>query len=444
MKKKNFATDFSVGFVLFVATVVVIASLFVVGDGKRFFTSQAQYQVALPSAGNLKAGSKVSLGGVIAGSIQRVDFSEDLGSSEVIVTLSIDRGYRERIREDSIAYLESQGLLGDAILYIKLGTADSPVQPIGSTIRFKERAMLDTLAGEEIRQGTTDLIRNISQVLDDMTKGQGTLGQLLKNPDLYNNINSFTQSLASVTQKVDQISQSLDVLTSQLKDRKGTLGQLFFSEETAKDFSSALTDASRTLGNLREMTDTMKAGRGSIGKLLAQDDLHDTARKTLDEMARAASRIDDLVTKAESSGSIIGRALLDRDTGNAFADMVGRLERSAASLEKVLAMVERGEGSLGMLVHDPSVVASLRDVFRGVSEAGLVQNLVRNVEREGREAYLRDMSLTQKEAQEVLRLRALRNLDGGTEGAQPGGAESKPVPAVAPEAPDTKTSTSKG
>jgi hypothetical protein len=225
----------------------------------------------------------------------------------VIVTLSIDRGYRERISRgfDRLPREPGPARRRDPLQ----SSSEPPIARPANRLDdpFSRSARCSTRSpGEEIRQGTTDLIRNISQVLDDMTKGQGTLGQLLKNPDLYNNINSFTQSLASVTQKVDQISQSLDVLTSQLKDRKGTLGQLFFSEETAKDFSSALTDASRTLGNLREMTDTMKAGAARSASCSRRMTCTTPPAKRLDEMARAASRIDDLVTKAESSGSILG------------------------------------------------------------------------------------------------------------------------------------------
>jgi hypothetical protein len=60
-----------------------------------------------------------------------------------------------------------------------------------------------------------------------------------------------------------------------------------------------------------------------------------------------------------------------------------------------------------MLVHDPSIAASLRDVFLGVKELGLVQNVVRNAERAGREAYLRDVDLALREKHEVRRARAL-------------------------------------
>jgi hypothetical protein len=152
--------------------------------------------------------------------------------------------------------------------------------------------------------------------------------------------------------------------------------------------------------------------------------------------------VDDLLRKAEGSGSVLGRLATDGEMGRGVEGLVARLERSAGSLEKILSLVERGEGSLGMLLHDPSIAASLRDVFLGVADAGLVHGLVRSAERSGREAYLRDLNLARREAEEVLRARALARVRGETgENGKAGSAngDGKPVPAAGPLEPEDGT-----
>jgi phospholipid/cholesterol/gamma-HCH transport system substrate-binding protein len=440
MRKPHFATDFSVGFVLFVATVVVIASLFLVGDGQNFFADHVEYQVALPSAGGLKTGSKVLLGGVQAGSVRRISFSPDLTSNEVLLSLAIEKSYKDRIREDSFAWLENQGLLGDACIYVKLGVAGDHPLPQGSMIRYKDHPMLDSIAGEEIRESTTGLLKALTSVLSDASQGQGTLGQFLKNPELYNNLNTFTRSMAVLTQDVAAISKELKEVIAEVKSQKGTLGQLIFSEDYARSFATAVREASVLVGSLREIVDAVKTGKGSVGKLFADDSFHDAGKRALEGLGRASARLDDLLAKAESSRSVLGRVMTDERMGQNVEELVSRLERSAASLESVLGIVERGEGSVGMLVHDPSVATSLRDVFRGVSDSGLMQNAVRNAERDGREAYLRDSSLAKREAEEVLRVRALRRLEQTTPASDSSGV---PVPAsgrVDASAPDARPS----
>jgi len=426
MKRRHFPTDFSVGFVLFVATVIVITSLFFVGDGKNFVAARVDYIVRLPSAGGLKSGSHVLLGGVQAGSVTHIEFAQNLNSSDVLATISLEKAYRERIREDSYASIESQGLLGDSVIHVKLGTAEKPVLPAGSTIRFKPRAMIDTFAGEEISESTGDLIRMITSVLGDISKGQGTLGQLLKNPDLYDNLNAFTKSMALLTQQIESISKELDVVLDELKGQKGALGQLIFSEEYAKTLSKATSDAGALIASLRVVAESVEKGEGAVGKLVRDSSLHDSARKAIDDVARAAARIDSVLARAEDSQSVLGRLAVDGGLGKKLDLLVERLERTAGSLERIAAKVDRGEGSVGMLVNDPSIAVSLRDLFHGVSEMSVVQNVVRNAERDGRDAYLRDQSLARREAEEVLRLRALRNLRGA-----PPDETGKPVPAAA-------------
>lgn len=429
MKRKQLATDFSVGFVLFVATVVVIASLFLVGDGKSFFADHMEYVVRLPSAGGLKAGSKVSLGGVIAGSVTRIEFPTDLSSSDVLVTLAIEKAYRERIREDSVVWVESQGLLGDALVYVKLGTAAKPLLPGGSTIPYRARAMLDTLAGEEISESTQDLIRTISSILQDVARGQGTLGQLLKNPELYDNLSSFTRSMSALTGQVEGIARELTAILTDLRAQKGALGQLLFSEDSAASISRSVGEAAQLIHSLREVTAQIEAGQGTVGKLVKDAALHDAAKKALDDIAAASARLEGLLVRAEASRSILGRVTTDPQLGERLDALVGRLERSSGSIENILALVESGEGTVGMLVRDPSIAVSLRDVFRGVSESSVVQNVVRNAERDGHEALLRSLSLSQKEREEVLRLRALRRLEIEKE------PQGTPVPTSGPELP---------
>jgi len=110
------------------------------------------------------------------------------------------------------------------------------------------------------------------------------------------------------------------------------------------------------------------------------------------------------------------RLLTDEKLGNQFADMVGRMKGGAFSLEAVLGKIARGEGSLGSLVHDPSIIRSLQDVFLGVQEMGYVSNVIRNAEARGREVTTRADRASQIARLEAARARFLASVprdDGG-------------------------------
>lgn len=361
MKTSRFATDFSVGFVLFVATLIVIAGLFLVGSGHSLFSDHVEYRVRVPSASGLRTGSRVYLSGVHVGSVTRISFAADLTVSEVELTISVDDRYAERIREDSYVWLQSEGLLGDISIQLRLGTTGKPVCPPDSVLAYRERPLVEELVGERISTGTADLLGETLTMLEELNRGEGTVGQLLKNPQLYENLNEFTVAMKDTMRHVERLSTEFEDVLKEVRGQRGTLGKLIFSPEYAAEFSKALDDAAAVLGNVRELTDAARSGRGGVGNLLV------------------------------------------------------RLERSAEHLERILGMIDRGEGSVGMLVRDPSIAASLRDVFLGVQEYGLVQSIVRSAERAGREAYLRDLGLAAEAAREARRARALAQVSG-TEG----------------------------
>jgi phospholipid/cholesterol/gamma-HCH transport system substrate-binding protein len=432
MKRSRFVTEFSVGFVLFVATTVVIVSLFVVGDGLTLFTHYVEYKVLCPIASGLKSGSKVYLSGVPVGTVSRIDLPKDLTVKGVPVTVSIQRAYANRIRENSYAWLQSEGLLGDVSINVLLGTAEKEALPPGAVIPYRARSLLDEFAGEEIMTGTTDLLRETISMLKEVNKGEGTIGMLLRNPELYKNLNDFTISMDVTTRQLQSITKEFEDVITEVRSQKGTLGKLIFSDDYAKSIATAVNDANATLKSLRDVAEEIRSGKGSVGKLLADSSLHDAGVKALGDVSQVSTRLDSILQKAESQKSLLGRVALDGEMGQDVKELVSKLDRSAGSLERILTLLERGEGSLGMLLRDPSIAASLRDVFLGVSEYGVVQSVVRNAERAGREAYLRDLDFAKREEREVRKARALAEIKRHQ--SQPGStSDGKPVPAAAKE-----------
>ena len=431
MNPSRIAMNFSVGFVLFVATVVLVVGLFVVGDGLTLFTGHVVYKVRMPNAGGLLPGAGVWLGGVRVGSVEDVTFPDD--SNEVEVTLSVRGAYSDRIREDSYAWIQNQGLLGDVCLYVRQGAIDKPTCAPGSLIAYKARSIVSELVGEEISTGTADLLQSLITMLQDVNKGEGTLGQLLKNPELYKNLNAFTVSMEVTVRQLQSITEEFEDILVEVREQRGTLGKLIFSEDYAKEITNAIRDTGTLLSNLQEITDTVKAGKGSLGKLIEEPELHDAGVKALDDLSRTASRLDRILAQAENSQSALGRLATDPQTGRDFANLVAKLDQASGSLAKILAIVERGEGSIGRLVHDPSLATSFRDIVLGVSEMGIVKGLARSAETAGREAYLRTADFTAEEARQVRRAQALAVLARQKEPASGGASngEGKPVPAGA-------------
>ncbi|MEC8896067.1 MAG: hypothetical protein VX675_07065, partial [Planctomycetota bacterium] len=153
------------------------------------------------------------------------------------------------------------------------------------------------------------------------------------------------KTLAQLTIKLDEVAADLGQFAEAVGEQKGVLGQLIFSEDYARDFGRAV---SSTAG-------IVVALEGALGS-------------------------------SSDQGSVVKRLLLDEKLGERLENVVTRIEEGAESLSFVLGKVERGEGSVGQLLHDSTIAASIKDLFLGVQELGYMRNLIQNAELQGREA----------------------------------------------------------
>jgi len=389
MNRATFASGLSVGFVLFVATVLTITALFLVGSGAGLFSSQVDYYVDCPSTSGLKTGTKVYLSGVPVGVVGRIDFVDDLRVSKVRVELRVSETIAPRIRDDSRVELRTEGLLGDVAVHISMGNADRDDLPVGELIPFRESSMLGSMVGEEISGSANDLLRELAGILRTIESGEGSLGKLVREPELYDSLTGFSKSL-------DLLAITLNTLAS----------------------------------DIQGVIDHVENERGPLGKLLFADDYEQRISRAIDDSGRLVAGLERLVASVDPERSVVMRLLNDPALGDRVVSIVERLDRSLASAETILAIVERGEGSVGALVHDRSIVESLRDVFLGVQELGYLRTAIRNAEAHGRESSSRVDRASQIARFEASRARFLATIE-----SRDGADAARPVPAASREEP---------
>ena len=117
---------FRVGVFVVIALVAFVAVIYVLGARARLFEPRYTIHADFTEVGGLREGATVRLAGVQIGRVTDVHLPPQPGG-KVRVDLTIGRQFADRIRKDSVARIETQGLLGDRIVEITVGTADSPV-----------------------------------------------------------------------------------------------------------------------------------------------------------------------------------------------------------------------------------------------------------------------------------------------------------------------------
>ena len=259
MKRSSFITwdQLKVGVLILVALLIMVVAIVKLGEAGKLFGKRYQLVAFVANASGLRVGGPVMVSGQLAGSVKDIQFlpPDNDTTRNLKLVVEVDRALEEQVRKDSRAKIKTQGLLGDKVFDISVGTPRFPPLKDGDTILIAPSTDYDAVvaqASTAISQ-VVDLTNDLKKVTGGISRGEGTLGQLVTNRQLYDNLNS---SLARTS-----------ALMARLENPRGTIGRLL-------DDPQLYYSLNRTVASVDTVIRQMTAGNGSLGKLLHDDTLY--------------------------------------------------------------------------------------------------------------------------------------------------------------------------
>src|ERR1039458_7168347 len=101
---------------------ILAAGIFIIGGKQYLFSSTYQLKAQFDNVAGLDAGGDVRVGGVHSGTVRSIVLPHKPGD-KVTVIMDLSRSTHEIIKQDSVATIETEGLLGNQYLAISFGSA---------------------------------------------------------------------------------------------------------------------------------------------------------------------------------------------------------------------------------------------------------------------------------------------------------------------------------
>jgi phospholipid/cholesterol/gamma-HCH transport system substrate-binding protein len=185
---------FRLGIFVFGTLVILALGIFLIGNQELLFASTYRLQASFPNVAGLDNGADVRVGGIHKGTVRMIQLPAK-SSGKMTVMMQMEDSTRRVIKKDSVAAIETEGLMGDKYVEISFGSDDSPSVKDGDTI------------GSEPPTDISDLIRKTNEILDSVkassdslrdisakiNQGQGTIGALVNDKEVYKQINEATE-----------------------------------------------------------------------------------------------------------------------------------------------------------------------------------------------------------------------------------------------------------
>ncbi|MGD0757655.1 MAG: MlaD family protein [Candidatus Sulfotelmatobacter sp.] len=190
--------------VFIVATLAILVSgIFLIGGKQYLFRSTYTLRAQFENVVGLDAGGDVRVGGVHSGTIHSIVLPNKPGE-KVTVTMDLDKTTHEIVKQDSVATIETEGLLGNQFLAISFGSAGSGEVQDGDLIASqpplemaellqKASGLLD--GAQQAIQNATKATANLDSISAKIDKGEGTAGALVNDRQLYTNLEKTSSSM---------------------------------------------------------------------------------------------------------------------------------------------------------------------------------------------------------------------------------------------------------
>jgi phospholipid/cholesterol/gamma-HCH transport system substrate-binding protein len=200
----------------FIATLgILVLGTVIIGSQQYLFSSTYRLKSQFATVAGLSAGADVQVGGVHSGTVRSIDLPHKPGG-KVTVVMDLDKSTHEIIKQDSVASIETEGLLGNQFMAISFGSAGTPDVRDGDMIAGdpplemadlikKTDAILDT--SQQAVQNASRMAANLASITAKIDTGKGTAGALINDKQLYANLaqttsearDTMTQAQAGVT-----------------------------------------------------------------------------------------------------------------------------------------------------------------------------------------------------------------------------------------------------
>jgi phospholipid/cholesterol/gamma-HCH transport system substrate-binding protein len=312
MKRSSFITwdQLKVGVLIVIAIIILAFAAVRLGQAGNLFGKRFQLVSFVANASGLRIGGPVTVAGQLAGTIKDIQFlPPDLDTTRNLkLLLEVDRKLTDQVRADSRAKIKTMGLLGDKVFDISVGTPRYRTLHEGDTLiiapSIDYEAVVQQASGAISE--VVGLTRDLKKVTGSITRGEGTLGQLVTNRQLYDQLNG---TLARTS-----------ALMSRLENPRGTIGRLL-------DDPQLYYSLNRTVASADTIIRQITAGNGSVGKLMRDDTLYV-------HLVSVVSRADSLVGAMASGKGTMQKLFTDQQ-------LYDTLLKTVTELNNVLMDVRR-------------------------------------------------------------------------------------------------------
>ncbi len=307
--KKQSIDNLKLGLFVIAGLVILIVGLYMLSKNRTFFGNRLELSAQFRDVNGLLVGNNVRFNGINVGNIRSIKILND---TAVEVQMSLKDDMKSFIKNNAIASIGTDGLIGNRIINITPSNSPGDFIQGGEQLPTKEEVDTDAML----------------RTLDKTNK----------------NIVEITDEIKTTVHNIRQSSELNKILNDSTLSLNLSLSLKHLRETTAKA-SSFASNAIRTLQTFTE-------GSGTISTLLTDTTLSDDLKQIVNNMQKMESRadlmlnnlnqtIEKLSDDINNGGGSFQAILKDSITANRLKKSIENVEKGTASFAEDMEALQR-------------------------------------------------------------------------------------------------------
>lgn len=288
----------------------LILLLYMIGKNENLFGSTFHLRAQFGNVQGLTSGNNIRYAGIQVGTVKKVRILND---TLIEVVMLIETKMKGFIRKNAVVSVGTDGLMGNHVLNITPVTGTADLVGENDILPVKKMESLDDMM-QTLAKTNQDVAVIASQLKSTVLRinNSTAIWEILNDKTVPQHIRSSLINIQSATARASRLTGDLQLMLSDIKEGKGSLGAIITDTSFALSLKEALlrigrvgADADSLVNSVKMLTQRLDAdldkGGGTANALLKDSVLAKNMRVSLDNIRQGTNGLNEILDALKKS-----------------------------------------------------------------------------------------------------------------------------------------------
>jgi phospholipid/cholesterol/gamma-HCH transport system substrate-binding protein len=294
------------GLFVLAGVLFMIITLYLIGKNRNMLGSNFTIKAVVSNVNGLVPGNNVRFKGIDVGTVLKIEIADD---TSIYVTMNIDKKMKSYIKQNAIASIGTDGLMGNKLININSQQGAAP--PVEEGMVIYSRKPIETDEMLRTLNTTNNNMERITANLREITvkiNSSNSLWNLLSDTIITSDLKNAIKDFRSAGANTKDLTGNAKQMIAKYDEGEGLVETLFNDtlltsrlDQSLSEIQIASKNTSAMMNDMKSVITSLKEGGGTAGLLLADTTLRNKLVRSAGSVEQGTSRFNENMEALKSN-----------------------------------------------------------------------------------------------------------------------------------------------